>query len=94
MERYNSIDEAKEALRKEMGKDDWRIVEVDGHRTLIVGTDIVFDGFWSDAHDRLREFGAEDDLCVEEASRLRDDFIVSLMKLLGVNVCAHLYTEF
>lgn len=93
MERYNSIDEAKEALRKEMGKDDWRIVEVDGHKTLIVGTDIVFDGFWSDAHNRLREF-ADNDLCVEEASRLRDDFIVSLMKVLGVNVCTHLYTEF
>ena len=86
---FDTIEEAKAALAPELGKYREALVEIGGKRVVVVGSDCVYDAIWSDLLTRLKDtlYSATPncDLAVEEASRLRDEFISSLKRVYGVD---------
>ena len=87
---YATVDEAKKALGIETGKYGVAVTNVAGSKTILAGSDCAFDNLWDALHRRLLEFAPaakpDEDLAVEEASRLRDEFIKSLERVCGAKV--------
>lgn len=87
---YATVDEAKKALGIETGKHGVAVTNVAGERTILVGSDCVYDELWDKLRERLLGFvpaaKPNEDLAVEEASRLRDEFIKSLERVCGAKV--------
>lgn len=88
---FPDLEEAKDAAIKEnIGKSSVIVTSVAGKKTLLVGTDCVYDGIWGALNKALMEFSPaakpDENLAVDEASRLRDEFIESLKKVYGAEV--------
>lgn len=77
------------------------VVEIAGDKTLLAETDAFMDDVWNAMKDQLDFFGdslrpqlvPNRDLIVEEASRLRDEFLKSVKKVYGLSY-ATVYEEF
>lgn len=95
---FVSVEEAKRTLAPELGKYGEELVTVDGKRIVVVGSDCVYDGIWSRLHKALTGVIAvatpDKDLAVDEASRLRDEFIESLKRVCGVDDIVTAIDEF
>lgn len=77
------------------------VVEIAGEKTLLAETDAFMDDVWNEMDYQLSRFGdglrpqlaSKRDLIVEEASRLRDEFLKSVKKVYGLSY-ATVYDEF
>ena len=88
---FPNLDEAKEAaFEGNIGKSGVAVTNVAGRKTILVGSDCAYDGVWSALHEALMNLAPaakpNGDLAVDEASRLRDEFIESLKRVCGAEV--------
>ena len=88
---FPTLEEArKAAIGENIGKTGIAVANVAGKKTILVGTDCVYDNIWDVMHKTLLGFvpfiKPDEDLAVDEASRLRDEFIESLKKVCGADV--------
>jgi hypothetical protein len=97
MNGFKTIGEAKASLSSSIGKDEVTVVDIGGRKTIMAGTDCAYDAIWDRIHSALMGFapeaGPDEDLAVEEASRLRDEFIKSLERVCGAKA-ETVFTEF
>lgn len=88
---FPNLEKAKDAaIEENIGKSGVIVTNVAGKKTLLVGTDCVYDDVWDAMHKALIKFSPaakpDENLAVDEASRLRDEFIESLKKVYGAEV--------
>lgn len=88
---FPDLEEAKNAaIEENIGKSGVVVTNIAGKKTILVGTDCVYDNIWGAIHKALMEFSPaakpDQNLAVDEASRLRDEFIKSLKKVCGAEV--------
>lgn len=87
---FDTMEEAKEAFKKTLGKHDTAIVMVNGRKTLLIGTDCVYDKIWDTLRGVLGDFLPneilDDNILTDETSRLRDEFIDSAKRVYGIDI--------
>lgn len=79
----------------------YAIVKINGEKTLLAKTDAFMDVVWNDMVYQLKRFGQcltpghnlTRAFLVDEASRLRDEFLKSVKKIYGLSY-ATVYEEF
>jgi len=98
--KFESKEKAKAAMAEILGKYGVDLVEIAGKCTLVVGSECVYDDLWNALFDEMKKFPIppqatfNEDRAVEEASRLRDEFIESLKKVYGIDDVMSAITEF
>lgn len=87
---FDTMGEAKEAFKKTLGKRDTAIVRVAGKKTLLIGSDCVYDHIWGELYGALVDFlpneQLDDNILTDETSRLRDEFIESVKRVYGIDI--------
>lgn len=87
---FDTMEEAKEAFKKTLGKYDSAIVRVAGRKTLLIGTDCVYDKIWDTLRGALGDFLPneilDDNILTDETSRLRDEFIESVKRVYDIDI--------
>lgn len=98
---FNTLEEAREHFEKNgFGEHHLKnfdslnaVVEIDGEKTLLAETDAFMDDVWNEMDYQLSHFGdglrpqlaPNRKLIVDEASRLRDEFLKSVKKVYGLS---------
>lgn len=87
---FDTMGEAKEAFKKTLGKHDTAIVSIAGKKTLLIGSDCVYDKIWNTLRGALGDFLPneilDDNILTDETSRLRDEFIDSAKRVYGIEI--------
>jgi len=87
---FDTMEEAKEAFKKTLGKHDSAIVRIAGRKTLLIGSDCVYDQIWGMLYGDLGDFLPneilDDNILTDETSRLRDEFIESAKRVYGIDI--------
>lgn len=87
---FDTAEEAKEAFKKTLGKRDAAIVRIAGRKTLLIGSDLVYDQIWDMLYGDLGDFLPneilDENTLTDETSRLRDEFIDSAKRVYGIDI--------
>jgi len=87
---FASLDEAKKEIASDIGKYGVSVTNVEGKKTILIATDLVFEKLWVTLREYLTGIAPaakpNKDLVIEETRRLKNEFIKSLEKACGAKV--------